>query len=622
MERHASSAQLASQPALLQPLPERDLGDANNLPAPLTTLIGRDAEIAAAGTLLQRDDVRLITLTGPGGVGKTQLALALARRMSHAFAEGAVFVSLAPLNDPALVVPAIAQAVGIRDSATRPLVDTLRDALRDRELLLLLDNFEHVTSAAPLVVDLLTACPALKVLVTSRELLHLTGEQVFVVPPLDLPEPGHASSLADLTNAAAIRLFLTRARAAQPDFALTAANAGAVSAICRALDGLPLALELAATRVRVMTPQALLAQLSSRLPLLTGGHRDAPERLQTLRNAIAWSYGLLTCDEQRLFRRLSVFVGGFALEGAEAISTGEPALDLLTSLVDKSLIQQGMQPDGETRFTMLETIREFGLEQLAPSGEEDAARDAHAAYLLDLTEEADPHFWGSNEPLMMDRYEIEHPNVRAALDWLEKNGQIETALRLMCRQRFVWQFRGRFVEAGDWLERLIARGDDVALGVRAKALTDLGEVVIGKGDLERAQALCEEALSLAREAGDRRCAAEALRWLGEIAWWRRDFDLAEELTRQALANCTDGEPLAKAALPPAPEDGDIRQWRLLRFDGGMTAMPVIEEICSALMRSLPRRSRVGGETTFQLGSPYHCSISAASLCAPINRSGL
>jgi predicted ATPase/DNA-binding CsgD family transcriptional regulator len=519
----------------LHPVPDGTPDAVGNLPAPLTSLIGREAEIAAACALLQREDVRLVTLTGPGGVGKTQLALAIARAIAHDFSDGVFFVPLAPIRDPAHVAPAIAQEFDVRDSDMQLLLNGLRLALRERDVLLVIDNFEHVTAAAPLMVDLLTASPKLEVLVTSRELLHLSGEHAFEVPPLAVPGQTQPQSIDEFVRFDAIRLFVARAQEATTDFALTDANAKAVAEICQSLDGIPLALELAAARVRVLAPADLLAQLCKRLQFLTGGHRDAPERLQTMRHAIAWSYDLLTPDEQLLFRRLSVFVGGFTLAGAEAVGEVDAVLDLLTSLVDKSLVRQVAQLHGETRFSMLESVREFGLEQLAASGEEKVTRDAHAAAFTALGEAAMPHFGGDGWLEWMDKVEAEFPNCHAALEWADIRGDAETVARLagaLWRAEFARGYPG---DAGHWLERALAMRD----GVSTNALI---EVLIGAGcyytfvfdDSARAQMLSQELITLGDELGDANAADAGHNYLGRLALLRSDYAEATAHYRAAV----------------------------------------------------------------------------------------
>jgi predicted ATPase/class 3 adenylate cyclase/DNA-binding CsgD family transcriptional regulator len=517
----------------------------HNLPAQPTPLIGREKEVILVQNLLRREEVRLLTLTGPGGIGKTHLAIHLATDMFQTFADGVCFISLASIHDPDLVVPTIASTLGLRETADWPLLEHLQAYLRDKQMLLLLDNFEQVVTSTPQLIELLAICPQLKALVTSRAVLRVRWEYEFPVGPLALPDPAHApEESAALTEYAAIALFRQRAQAIKPDFELTAANAGIIAAICLRLDGLPLAIELAAARIKLLPPSALLARLEHRLDVLTHASQDLPARQQTLRRTLAWSYDLLPAQEQQLFRRLSVFAGGCTLEAAESVyaafaeranATAFSVLDGVASLIDKSLLQRKEQEEQEPRFVLLETIREFAQECLRTSGEVALAQRAHVAYYLALVQTAEPKLTGVEQGSWLDWLEQEHENLRMAWQWLEEYNEIEAALRLAGALWKFWWARGYLNEGRIVLERLLGSAEGVAVAVRAKALNAAAFLAGQQGDTERAKELCTESLNLFRTVGDAQGIAAALGTLGMVALTKSEYTVARGLLEESLA---------------------------------------------------------------------------------------
>jgi predicted ATPase/class 3 adenylate cyclase len=519
--------------------PPRSLGSApNNLPVQLTSFIGRAKERDEVRQLLA--EARLVTLTGPGGSGKTRLALQVASEMLASFPGGVFFVPLAPISDARLVASAIAQALGLPEAAGRSRLDSLKDHLHDKSLLLLLDNFEQVIAAAPLAAELLAVSSGLSILATSREGLRLSGERVYPVPPLGLPDLARLPAPESLAQCAAVDLFIQRARSVKPDFRLTPATARAVAEICVRLEGLPLAIELAAARINLLPAPALLARLGNRLSFLTGGARDLPARQQTLRNAIAWSYDLLDEPERRLFRRLAAFVGGCTFEAAEAVAGGGSAgsaLDSLGSLVDKSLLRQVEGAGGEPRFAMLEVLREFGLEELAAHGEREAVRRRHAAFYLALLERAEPGADGAEQAQWMERLEQEHDNLRAALEWAQATeGAGETSLRLADRLGRFWEARGHFSEGRERLAAVLqteaAQGRTAA---RARLLARAGELAYRQSDYPATIAFAGASLAICRELGDLPGSASALIKLGNAATEVGDYAAASGFLEEALA---------------------------------------------------------------------------------------
>jgi predicted ATPase/serine/threonine protein kinase len=555
-ERYASTRDLARDLAAvrdrLAEAPTRPSeARPNNLPVQRTAFIGRGHEAAALRQLLSRADVQLVTLTGPGGIGKTRLALQVAADAAAEFPGGICFVPLSSVSDPGLIASTIAQTLGLRESGSRETElreagnqapqESLKEYVRglDQPMLLLLDNFEHLVSGASVIAQLLTTSTKLKVAVTSQAPLHVYGEHEFPVPPLALPNLKSIPPLEVLSRLPAIALFVERAQAVKREFALTRENAPAVAAICARLDGLPLAIELAAARIKLLPPAAMLARLESRLNLLTGGARDLPSRQQTLRGTVDWSHGLLNAAEQALFRRLSVFTGGCVLEAAEAVcdTQGDLGLDILdgmASMVDKSLAQEVEQVDGETRFFMLSTIREYALERLAESPDESATRRAHAAYYLVLAEEGAEDVVA--HPEWLDRFEIDHDNFRVALDYLMKTGDAEWGLRLGAALFRFWETREYLTEGRDSIARLLALEGTVARPKLRARLSFAAAVLAGEqGDYSCARQLFEESMQTCIDLNDNRGVAVALNALAVNARERGELPVAASLFERCIA---------------------------------------------------------------------------------------
>jgi non-specific serine/threonine protein kinase len=557
MDRLPANGKTASK-APLHALPTLLRGGRSDLPVSLTSLVGREQELDQAVSLLRRPDLRLLTLTGPGGIGKTRLALQIACGLTEFFADGVQYIPLATTPEPELLDSAIARTLGLNHPGDVPVHTALVSALHQAETLLLLDNFEHLIGAVSLLTDLLKRCPRLKMLVTSRVLLRAEGEHAVRVSPLTLPDPGSIVP----GESAAVQLFAERAQAVAPSFAITETTLPLVAEICRRLDGLPLAIELAATRVRYLSLPALIDRLDHRLPLLTGGSRNQPNRLQTMRNAIAWSHDLLDLADQRLFRRLAVFTGGFSLEAAEhigAVGSTHNVLDTLIALIDASLLQTEILADGTLRYRMLETIRDFAAEQLAASDEAKAIHEAHALYFLGFAEQNQLADLLLGSDRVLTSLESDHANLQSALAWLEETGNSGLLVRLTIALGRFWHTQGHFREGLWWLERVLA--DDIATvrPERSAILLHLGIIDVYQGRNQEGRQHLTEGLAGGLDQRDAILAAGAFMALGNMALqvgdnedaaakFRESVTAAEAIPDERLVNIMVGRALGNLAV--------------------------------------------------------------------------
>lgn len=574
----------------------------SNLPIQRTELVGREKEVAAVKELLLRQDVRLVTVTGPGGIGKTRLAVEAANELTERFRGGIYFVPLAPLNDPGLIASEIVQTLGLHMTGGQSPLEILKKYLQDPSrpaMLLLLDNFEHLIHVAPIVAELLAAGPNVKILVTSRAALHLYGEREFPVPPLGLPDSRSTPSPEALSQYPAVALFIQRAAAAKPDFELNRENASAIAEVCTRLDGLPLAIELAAARVKVLSPSSMRARLASRLQLLKGGAKDLPERQQTLRATIDWSYDLLSAVEQKLFRRLSVFVGGCTLESAEAVCNAKDDLELdvldgMASMVDKSLLQQIAQANGESRFSMLETIREYAIEKLEANGEDRATKRAHAAYCLVLAEEDSDAQTEEGEPELLSRFRPEQDNFRASIEWLIQTGDAEWGLRLGAALFRFWELREQLAEGRDWLDKLLRLTSSAASSKgRARALFAGGVLASEQGDYASADSLFRESSDISRQLSDKQGVAVALNALAVVARKRGNIGDARSLFEEHLAewrDLGDQKMIARSLSNLA---------NVVKLQGDYDRASALYAECLSIFRGLGDRTGVGWTLNYQ-----------------------
>ena len=506
------------------------------LPLHLTPFVGRAREVGEVAALLVEPSTRLVTLSGPGGIGKSRLAFEVARVVASEFSDGVAVVPLSAVADPQLVVPAVGRALDVKESAERTLVENVRELLRTKEMLLLLDNFEHLVPAAHVLSGILEACPRVKLLVTSRAVLFVRGELEHRVPPLSLPAVTSGCTAAGVAGFEAVSLFVERAQASDPSFALTDANASAIAEICARLDGLPLAIELAAARTRLLSPDAILARLTHRLQLLTGGPVDLPERQQTLRATLDWDYDLLDAGEQEVFRKLSVFSGGFTLAAAERVLGGDDldVFEIVDSLTSKSLLAQGDEVAGETRFSMLRTLREYAREKLDGAGETGDVADSHAAFFLALAEEGGPALRGPDQIRWLEVLDHEADNMRTALRSASESGNGATELRLAAALGEYWEFRAHLSEGQRALEDALAKAEGAPARLRAPCLEWAGVMARGQGEYKRAAAFVDQAIALYRETGDEQALSRALKQRGIVASDRGDRDTARSFYLQSL----------------------------------------------------------------------------------------
>ncbi len=592
-----------SDPLVLSPLPRLGSGIHTNIPLQLTSFLGRHQEIAGIKELLPT--ARLLTLTGPGGVGKTRLAVQVVSELRGQYRDGVWLVDLSSLRDPAFIPRAVAEALGVKEERGRPLIDSLRDSLRSRQLLLILDTCGHLIGGCATLADrLLSSAPDLHLMATSREPLRIPGEHIWPVAPLAVPDPRHYPDVDHLLRYDAVHLFVDRARINQPSFAITRQNAPVIAQICSRLDGLPLAIELAAARVRMFPVHELLRRLEDSLGLLTSGHRTAPARHRTLRATIDWSYDLLSPPERLVFNRLSVFAGGWTLAMAGAVIAGEgveagAVLDLVGALVDKSLVMVETSPDGTVRYRLQETLRQYGRQRLAESQEEEVFRRRHADYFLDLAEKAEQELFGPGQAEWLDRLEREHANLRAALEWTLETGQIETEVRLAGAIWPFWYLSDHLGEGPIGVERAIAllrtSQSVIPASIQANALNAAAAMAAIRRDHPAAMALTAESLRIFRRIGDQVGLATTLALRGTVAQYQGNLAQALECGEESLALFRElgdrrGIAVSLSFLSAvAEQQGDYRQAETLLIEG------------LAIRRELGQSCSVA-QTLLQLGS--------------------